>query len=76
MLIEDYHIELTEEPVSVYNFQAEDFHTYFVGKNGVLVHNAQDYNDYEYEKYAEYLDDDYISKERVGRCNGKTPRNN
>ena len=40
LIIEDYHIELTEEPVSVYNFQVEDFHTYHVGKNGVLVHNA------------------------------------
>ncbi len=39
MLIEDYYIELTEEPVSVYNFQVEDFHTYFVGENKVWVHN-------------------------------------
>ena len=35
MIIEDYHIKLTEESVSVYNFQVEDFHTYYVGKNGV-----------------------------------------
>ncbi len=27
LTIEDYRIELTEEPVSVYNFQVEDFHT-------------------------------------------------
>ena len=43
LIVEDYHIELTEEPVLVYNFQVEDFHTYHVGKNSVLVHNA-DYN--------------------------------
>ncbi len=40
MLIENYNIEETEELVSVYNFQVEDFHTYQVGKNGVLMHNA------------------------------------
>ena len=28
---------------TVYNFQVEDFHTYFVGENCVLVHNANDY---------------------------------
>ena len=32
---------LTEEPVSVYNFQVEDFHTYFVGDCAVWVHNAE-----------------------------------
>ena len=41
LIIEDYHIELTEEPVSVYNFQVEDFHTYFVGDCCVWVHNAE-----------------------------------
>ena len=39
LTIEDYHIELTDEPVSVYNFQVEDFHTYFVGDCAVWVHN-------------------------------------
>lgn len=28
-----------QEPVTVYNFEVEDFHTYFVGDCGVLVHN-------------------------------------
>ena len=32
--------EFTEEPVYVYNFEVEDFHTYFVGENGVFVHNG------------------------------------
>ena len=39
LIVEDYCIELTDEPVSVYNFQVEDFHTYFVGENKVWVHN-------------------------------------
>jgi hypothetical protein len=34
---------VTDAPVKVYNFQVEDYHTYFVGSIPVLVHNA-DYN--------------------------------
>ena len=41
LTIEDYYIKLTKEPVSVYNFQVEDFHTYFVGDCAVWVHNAK-----------------------------------
>ena len=31
--------ESTEE-YTTYNFEVEDYHTYFVGKNGICVHNA------------------------------------
>ncbi len=31
LLIENYNVELIDELVPVYNFQVEDFHTYFVG---------------------------------------------
>ena len=31
--------EILESPIKVYNFEVEDFHTYFVGESGVLVHN-------------------------------------
>ena len=40
LLVENFDVELTDEPVTVYNFQVEDFHTYHVGENCVLVHNA------------------------------------
>jgi hypothetical protein len=40
LLVENIKIELAENPVTVYNFQVENFHTYHVGNNGVLVHNA------------------------------------
>ncbi|SCJ63568.1 Protein of uncharacterised function (DUF1557) [uncultured Ruminococcus sp.] len=33
---------MTEEPVTVYNFQVEDYHTHHVSGFGVLVHNASD----------------------------------
>ena len=37
--VEKIEHELLEKSVKVYNFEVEDFHTYFVGENGVLVHN-------------------------------------
>ena len=43
LLVENFDVELTEEPVKVYNFEVEDFHTYHVSGFGVLVHNANDY---------------------------------
>lgn len=38
--VEDISNEGLEEPVTVYNFEVADFHTYFVGESGVLVHNT------------------------------------
>ena len=40
LLVEKFNVELTDKPVTVYNFQVEDFHTYYAGGLGVLVHNA------------------------------------
>ena len=37
--VEDISNEGLEEPVTVYNFEVADFHTYFVGESSVLVHN-------------------------------------
>ena len=39
-MVENFDVELTGKPVTVYNFQVEDFHTYYAGGLGVLVHNA------------------------------------
>ena len=33
--------EILENPIKVYNFEVEDFHTYFVGESGILVHNGK-----------------------------------
>ena len=33
-------IEYLDEPISVYNFEVEDSHTYYVSELGVLVHNT------------------------------------
>ncbi len=41
LVIEKFFIEECESPVTVHNFQVEDFHTYFVGDCAVWVHNAE-----------------------------------
>ena len=40
VVVEQVQHELLEDPVFVYNFEVEDFHTYYVGAGSVLVHNA------------------------------------
>ncbi len=39
VIIEQVQYELLESSVTVYNFEVEDFHTYYVGNADVLVHN-------------------------------------
>jgi len=38
--VEKIEFELLNEPVKVYNFEVEDFHTYYVGESSILVHNT------------------------------------
>ena len=42
VLIEDVYTEFYAEKIKVYNFEVEDWHTYFVGKNNLWVHNTCD----------------------------------
>ncbi|MBR1751139.1 MAG: hypothetical protein IJ740_09720 [Ruminococcus sp.] len=44
-MVEWVQHEILEAPIKVYNFEVEDYHTYFVGKNCVFVHNGCDTND-------------------------------
>jgi len=37
--VEKIWCEKLDEPITVYNFQVEDYHTYFVTESGILVHN-------------------------------------
>ena len=39
VIVEQVQHAILEAPVKVYNFEVQDFHTYYVGKNSVLVHN-------------------------------------
>ena len=61
LLVESITIELTEEPTKVYNFQVEDFHTYYVGKNCVLVHNKCDRTGKQ-QRLKELMNDDKVSR--------------
>jgi len=40
VVVEAVQHEILESPVKVYNFEVEDFHTYFVGESSALVHNT------------------------------------
>ena len=63
LFVEKFDVELTEKPTKVYNFQVEDFHTYYVGENGVWVHNAgKDYSGKTQEKYMKDNNKDMILK--------------
>ena len=45
VIVEWVQHELLESPIKVYNFEVEDFHTYYVGEgDGVLVHNSCEKN--------------------------------
>ena len=39
VVVEQVQHELLEAPIQVYNFEVEDFHTYFVSEAAILVHN-------------------------------------
>jgi len=39
VVVEAIQHEILESPIKVYNFEVQDFHTYFVGESSVLVHN-------------------------------------
>ena len=40
VIVEKVQHEILDTPVAVYNFQVEQYHTYFITDVGVLVHNA------------------------------------
>ena len=40
VILEAVQYELLETPITVYNFEVEDFHTYYVTDSEILVHNV------------------------------------
>ncbi len=40
VIVEQVQHEILEAPVTVYNFEVEDFHTYYVSDSAILVHNT------------------------------------
>lgn len=41
-IIKDVTVEELSEPETTYNFEVEEYHTYYVSESKVLVHNACD----------------------------------
>ena len=39
-IINSVETEDLDDPVATYNFEVQDYHTYYVGSEGILVHNA------------------------------------
>ena len=60
LTVENTRLELAENSVKVYNFQVEEFHTYFVGECGVWVHNAGGYE--RSQKYSDNWSNESLSK--------------
>ena len=50
--------QILESPVTVYNFEVEDYHTYFVGTTSVLVHNKCDKLNKQVSVYKKYTGKD------------------
>ena len=40
VIVEKIQHEILETPITVYNFEVADFHTYYVGRDSILVHNV------------------------------------
>ena len=40
VVVEKVQHEILENPIKVYNFEVEGFHTYYVGNSSILVHNT------------------------------------
>ena len=71
LLVENFDIELTEKPVTVYYFQVEDFHTYHVGEFRILVHNADYKITLSREKYPESAKHIKASLKGISKVPGK-----
>ena len=75
VVVEKVQHEILEAPITVYNFQVEGYHTYFVANTGVLVHN-----DCEKPTSPVKVDDRYIKHNNIDahafkRIAGGVPKN-
>lgn len=54
-IVEHIYTEHLHEPVATYNFEVSDFHTYFIGEAGILVHNACGAYKIDYDDGTSYI---------------------
>ena len=62
-VLENIYREQCNSKVCVYNFTVEDFHTYFIGQNTILVHNAE--CNVAFNKKSKYDQKEYEQQERL-----------
>ena len=62
VIVEQVQHEILETPVATYNFEVQDFHTYYVGESAVLVHNLCTKSNYR-QKALDYYESDGIGLE-------------
>ena len=74
VVVEQVQHELLDAPVTVYNFQVEEYHTYYVTDAGVLVHNKCKPNSPK-EVGKRYIDTNSIDAHAFKQKAGKVPRN-
>lgn len=55
VVVEKVQHEILESPVTVYNFNVSDYHTYYVASTGVLVHNRCGMNNVDATEAAKKL---------------------
>ena len=66
VVVEAVQHEILESPIKVYNFEVEDFHTYFVGESSVLVHNRCGSGGVELSSNGSEISNDILDKPRKG----------
>ena len=54
--ISKIEIEKLDKPETTYNFEVEDYHTYYVSESGILVHNDCKKINLEFESYEDAVD--------------------
>ena len=68
VVVEWIQHEILENPIKVYNFEVQDFHTYFVGESSVLVHNLCETG----TTSEGHLADPGSAQSRINIANGRT----
>lgn len=67
-MITDIIFEQLDNPVTVYNFEVDDWHTYYVGNSSILVHNmcAKEFirSPQNYKKVEKFLKNNGFQKVR------------
>ena len=75
VVVEAIEHELLESPITVYNFEVEDFHTYHVGSASVLVHNRCEGRPISPKKVTDnYIKSNKIDAHAFKAANGGKPK--